>query len=187
MPDVALTNPQIIYSWKAPLRAYKKRSVGVLRFYIALALLLSLITFFFGERILILPIWAVMFLFYILTTTPPQQVTHQITRFGIETVGNTFRWDFLSHFYFLKRFDYHVLVIVSIAPFFYHLYLVVPEEKIKVDVMRILSDHLVYQERPKKTFTDRLVEWLGKLMPDSYHGQGEEKKAAPETNPVLSP
>src|SRR3989338_7186383 len=39
-------NPQVVYSWKAPLRAYKKRSKYILRFYIAVALLLSIIIIF---------------------------------------------------------------------------------------------------------------------------------------------
>lgn len=162
-----ITNPQLIYSWKAPLRAYKKRSAGVLRFYIAVSLLLSLIVFFFGERILIIPIWAIMFLFYVLTITPPPEIENRITFFGIETAGNTFRWDFLSHFYLTKKFDYHVVVVVSNPPFFYHIYLVVKDEQTLNQVVKILSQHLLFQEHPQKTLTDKMTEWLTKLMPDS--------------------
>lgn len=175
-----ITNPQLIYSWKAPLRAYKKRPAGVLRFYIAVSLLLSLIVFFFGDKILVLPIWAVMFLFYVLTITPPPEVENKISRFGIETAGNTFRWDFLSHFYFVRKFDYHVLIIVSVAPFYYHLCLVVKDEKTLHELVKILSEHLIYQEHPQKTFTDKLTEWLTKLMPDTISSEGEEKEVSLE-------
>ncbi len=175
-----IANPQLIYSWKAPLRAYKKRSAGVLRFYIAVSLLLSLIVFFFGDKILVLPIWAVMFLFYVLTITPPPEVENKITKFGIETAGNTFRWDFLSHFYFIKKFDYYVLVMVSVSPFHYHLYLVLKEEENLSDLIKILSEHLIYQEQPQKTFTDRATEWLTKLMPDPTPSPLEEKKVSLE-------
>lgn len=164
-----ITNPQLLYSWKAPLRAYKKRSSGVLRFYVALSLLLSLIVFFFGEKILVLPIWAVMFLFYVFTITPPPEIENRITEFGIETANNTFRWDFLSHFYVIKKFDYHVVVVVSVAPFYYHIYLVVKDEQTLHQVVNILSRYLLYQEHPKKTFTDKIVEWLTKLMPDEVN------------------
>lgn len=160
-------NPQIIYIWKAPLRAYKKRSSGVIRFYIALALLLSLITLFFGEPLLIFPIVAITFLFYTLTTTPPPTATHKLTRFGIETTGITVRWDVLSHFYFTKKFDYNILVVVSNAPFFYHLYIVVRDDKTKKDLIGLLSDYLIYQEQPQKTFSDKMAEWLTRLMPDT--------------------
>ncbi|MGB9883678.1 MAG: hypothetical protein ACPLRN_04185, partial [Microgenomates group bacterium] len=62
-------NPQVVFSWKAPLRPYKKKSALILRFYIAIALLLSLIFFFFGDKILLIPVWAILFLFYVLTIT----------------------------------------------------------------------------------------------------------------------
>ncbi len=173
-------NPQIIYSWKAPLRAYKKRSAGVLRFYVALSLLLSLIVFFFGDKILVLPIWAVMFLFYVLTITPPPIVENRITKFGIETTGNTYRFDLLSHFYFIKRYDYHVLVIVSRPPYFYHIYLVIKDEETMNNLIKILSEHLIYQEHPHKTFTDKLTEWLTKLMPDEEtNSQASFEKGQP--------
>jgi hypothetical protein len=175
-----IVNPQLIYSWKAPLRAYKIRSAGVLRFYIAVSLLLSLIVFFFGDKILVLPIWAVMFLFYVLTITPPPEIENKITKFGIETAGNTFRWDFLSHFYFIKKFDYRVLVVVSVAPFYYHLYLVLRDEKIIHDLVKILSEHLVYQENPQKTLIDKTTEWLTKLMPDAVVLRPEEKEVVLE-------
>lgn len=166
MKNQKIVNPQVVYSWKAPLRPYKKRSAGVLRFYIAVALLLSLIVLFFGDKILVLPIWTIMFLFYVLTITPPPEVENKITRFGIETAGNTFRWEFLSHFYFIKKFDYHVLVIVSIPPYHYHLYLVLKDEKTRQDLIAILSQHLIYQEKPHKTFTEKLTDWLNKLIPE---------------------
>lgn len=170
------TNPQLIFSWKAPIRAYKKRPKDVLRFYLALALLLSLIAFLIGERILTLPIWAITFLFYVLTISPSREVENKITKFGIETTGNTYHWDFLSHFYFVKRFDYSVLVIVSRAPFYYHIYLVVKDEAVKKELIKLLSEHLIYQEHPNRTLTDKLIEFMTRLMPDS---EASAEKAVP--------
>src|SRR3989344_3535471 len=83
-PEKKTVNPQTIFSWIAPLRAYKRKPAGVLRFYIAIAFLLSLIVFFFGDKILILPIWATVFLVYVLTITSPPIVENKITKFGIE-------------------------------------------------------------------------------------------------------
>src|SRR3989338_7402404 len=108
-----VNNPQLVFAWQAPLRAYKKRSTGVLRFYLALGFLLSLIAILFGDIILLFPIWAIFFLFYVLTITPSPEVTNKITKFGIESGENIYRWDVLSHFYFLKKFEYHQLILVS--------------------------------------------------------------------------
>jgi hypothetical protein len=158
-------NPQLIYSWKAPMRAYKKTTTGIMRFYIALSLLLSLIVFFFGEKILILPIWAIMFLYYAFTITPPHEVENRITRFGIEAAGNTYRWESLSHFYFIKKFDYDILVMVAELPNTSRLYLVVENQESKENLIKILSEHLIYQENPNKSVTDKMSEYLTKLMP----------------------
>ena len=159
-------NPQTIFSWEAPLRAYKNESKGVLRFYLALALLLSLIVFFWGEKILVLPIWAMLFLFYTLTITKPPAVKNSITKFGIQADSKTYRFDHLSYFYITKQFDYYMLVVVSNPPLSYHIYFVVPNEEIRDRVVDILSNYLIYQEHPQKTFTDKMIGALSNLMPN---------------------
>lgn len=173
---INIDDPQTLLKWSAPLRAYKKRKAGVMRFYIALSLVLSALVFLFGDKILILLIWAVMFLFYILTITPPPIIENKITKFGIDTNGNTIRWDFLSHFYFIRKFDYTVLVVVSVAPYYYHMYLVLPNDEAKTRVIQILSEHVVYQENPRKTSMDKIVEWFGKLMPDFEENENTQQE-----------
>ena len=167
-------NPQVMFSWKAPLRPYKKRSALILRFYLAVALLLSLIMFFFGDKILLIPIWALVFIFYVLTITPPPDVENKITTFGIDAAGVTLRWEVLSHFYFGKRFGFCTLTVVSQSPYFYHLYLVVPTEEMKKKLITILSTHLLYQETPQKTIADKMLDWVSVLIPDEEEASTEE-------------
>ncbi|MFA6081268.1 MAG: hypothetical protein WC741_02575 [Patescibacteria group bacterium] len=159
-------NPQIKFSWRAPLRPYKKQSSLILKFYLTVALLLSLIVFFFGDKILIIPIWALVFIFYVLTITPPPEVENKITTFGIDAAGVTLRWEMLSHFYFGKRFGFYTLTVVSQSPYFYHLYLVVPTEEMKKKLITILSSHLLYQETPQKTITDKMLDWISSIIPN---------------------
>ncbi len=185
---VPTSNPQLVYSWKAPLRAYKRRSNSILRFYVALALLLSLIVFFFGDLILIVPILTLLFLFYVLTITPPPEVENLITTFGIETAGITVRWEFLSHFYYTKKFHFDVLTIVSNAPYYYHLFLIVPDKKIMTQLNSILSKHLMYVEKPRRNFTDKAVEWLTNLMPEDEYLEQEQPSSVQKQMPTsLSP
>jgi len=167
-------NPQVKFSWKAPLRPYKKQSSLIVRFYLSLAFLLSLIVFFFGDKILIIPIWALIFIFYVLTITPPPNVENKITTFGIDAAGVTLRWEMLSHFYFGKRFGFYTLTVVSRSPYFYHLYLVVPTEEMKKKLITILSAHLLYQETPQKTITDKMLDWVSILVPDEEETSKEE-------------
>ncbi len=175
-----MENPQVLFSWRAPLRPYKKRSNLILRFYLSVALLLSLIIFFFGDKILLIPIWSLLFLFYVLTITPPPEVENKITKFGIESAGVTLRWETLSHFYFNQRFGFDVLTVVSRAPYFYHAYMVITNEEIKKNLMVILSEHLIYQEKPQRNITDKMVDWLSKLIPDE-----EDATKLPQANPKV--
>ena len=169
--DQTEQHPQLIYSWKAPLRAYKQRGGGVLRFYFALALLLSLIVVFFGDKVLLVPILTLLFLFYVLTITPPPEVENIVTTFGIETAGISLRWEFLSHFYYTKKFHFNVLTLVSHAPYFYHAYLIVPDEAKRQEITSILSKHLMFVEKPQRSFTDKMVDWLSNLIPDEAEEQ----------------
>ncbi|KXK11796.1 MAG: hypothetical protein UZ22_OP11002000242 [Microgenomates bacterium OLB23] len=97
-------HPQELFSWQAPIRPYKKKSQGVLRFYIAIAFLLTLLVYFLGDYILILPIWSTLFVVYVFTVTPPLIVTYRITKFGLDIAGRMYRWESLSHYYLLRRF-----------------------------------------------------------------------------------
>lgn len=160
-------NPQTVFSWKSPLRPYIQRSPQVIRFYIAVTLLTSLVVFFFGDKILLLPLWTLLFIFYVFTVTPPTDVQHKITQFGVETAGGvTMRWEMLDHFYFTRRFGYDILTLVTHGPYAYYAYIVVPSEEIKTKVTGILSEHIIYQDEPKKTFTDKAINWLSKFVPD---------------------
>lgn len=170
-------NPQTILHWKAPIRAYKKQGAHIIRFYLALALLLSLLVIFFGDSLLLIPIWAVLFLFYVLTVTPAPEIEHKVTKFGLESADITIRWEVLSHFYFSKRFDYIILTVVSHPPFNTHLYFVIPSEELKQKLISILSEHLVYKEKPNRTFTEKATDWLAKLVPDDHDSHHTEARA----------
>jgi hypothetical protein len=180
-------NPQVMFLWKAPMRPFKKRAKNVLRFYIALALLLSLIIFFFGDKVLLVPIWALLFLFYVLTITPPPEVENKLTQFGIETAGMTIRWESLSHFYFTKRFGFDILTVVSHAPYYFHSYLVIPNEEIRKKVFQIVTKYLIFQEKPQRNLTDRLIDLLYRLIPDDEEETPPAAAVSSPTTPVSFP
>lgn len=159
-------NPQVVFSWNAPLRAYKKNSKNILRFYIAVSLLLSLIVFFFGDKILLIPIITILFLFYVLTITPPPDVENKITTFGLESAGVTLRWEMLSHFFFTKKFGFTVLTLVGHAPYFYHVYMIIPSDETKQKVISLLTQHIMFVEKPQRGFTDKMINWLSSLIPE---------------------
>lgn len=195
--DVAINNPQVIYSWSAPYRPYKKKSNGVLHFYIALALLLCVIVILFGDWILTLPIVAAVFLFYALTITPPGNGEFKITQFGIESSGITYQWGSLSSFYILQKFDYFVVVVVGTIPFINRLHLVCPNKATVEKVVDILADHIVFVEKPQLTISDKIGQMFSYLLPNeesftptipkSHEEDVEEPQQPPSSFPTEEP
>ncbi len=181
-----MDNPQILYSWKAPLRPYKKRGKLIIRFFLAVAFLLSVIVAFFNDLVLLIPIWSVIFLFYVLTVTPPPEVENKITVFGVETAGITLRWETLSHFYFYKRFGFEVLTLVSQPPLTYYAYLVIPDEATKKKIFDILIERLQYQEKVRKSFLEKIIDKLSELVPDDEQEVGLNENEKPLAASPLS-
>lgn len=94
---------EVLISWKAPLRHFKKMDKK--RFFIILACILA----FFIVLIIVKQFWlmaaiaAVMFLVYVLGTVPPIEVQHTITTLGIETVGAIVKWEDTEGYWFSKK------------------------------------------------------------------------------------
>ena len=59
-----------------------------------------------------------------------------------------------------------MVTVVSYAPYFYHAYLIIPNDEVKKKVTSLLSKHLMYMEKAPRNFTDKVIEFLSKLIPD---------------------
>jgi hypothetical protein len=160
------TNSQVLYSWTAPLRPFKKHSGSLLRFFFAVSLIISLFMVLFGDLITLLVVWSLMFLFYVFAITTPPTVENKITVFGVETAGVTIRWDALSHYYFTKRFGFTVLNLVGHPPYNAHIYVTIDSPQTKAVITPILNEHVVFLSKPPTSFVDRLVQIMSKVVPD---------------------
>jgi hypothetical protein len=161
------SHEQTILMWSAPLRPFKKRSFVLIRFFFAIALILSAIVFFVGDLITILPIWAILFLFYIFAITPPPIVENRVTALGIETGGGiVLRWNALSYYYFTERLGYTICVVVGHSPYNTHTYLVVDTSETRTALDRVLAEHLMRVSKPPKTFVDKAVSVFSSLVPE---------------------
>ncbi len=179
----AVTNPQVIYTWDAPLRAYRKKSKGVMRFYIALALLLSILILLIGDRILVLPVWASLFIFYVLTVTPPPIINYTITRFGLMVGKDIYQWEDLAFFYVTKKLDYYSIAVVTHRIYPSTLYFTVTSAEQKKRVIEILSEHLVFQEHSSTSGTDKILQFFSNLMPQEEDPAGSSKDVEESPEP----
>lgn len=150
--------------WVAPARPFQPRSREFYRTALALIFLIVVVLFFIREFLLIGGVIATFFVFYVLSTVPPEKIRHRITKLGIET-GNYFhRWEEFHEFWFDERYGQPMLVVRTLLGFPTHLQLLLDDVN-KEKVKRLLLDKIPFKDRVEKTFLDRASEWLTKNIP----------------------
>ncbi|HBL51965.1 MAG TPA: hypothetical protein DDZ05_01945 [Candidatus Blackburnbacteria bacterium] len=160
----SLTNEpeKVVFSWTVPARPFKKRDREFFTTVLAIAFLVGLILFFLDGPLPLLVIIALVFLVYVLSTVPPEEVEHSITNKGIIAAGQRHDWFNLRRFWFTNRFGAHLLVVES-RGFPGRIETVVlekDEEKIKKE----LTSHLPFEE-VAPSFLDKSAAWLSKRIP----------------------
>jgi hypothetical protein len=190
MPDKTTSEPQTqplevlpvreektLFTWTAPERAFKTRDKEFWVTAIAILVLVSIILFFVKEFFLILALMALIFLYYVLSTVPPENVQHKLTTKGVY-VGSTHRydWDFLKRYWFKSQFDQTLLSIEARAGFPSVIALIVPT-KDQEEIQKVMNKHLPYEESPPG-FVDKLTAWTIKRLPleDKTPPSKEEEK-----------
>jgi hypothetical protein len=78
-----------------------------------------------------------------------------------------------------------MVTIVTHGPYYMQSYMVVPNEEIKRRLVQLLSEHIIYQEKPVRSLTDKLVDWFSMLVPDdeepTIKTSSFDQKGAPAT------
>lgn len=165
--DVDFGNPldeeKALLTWKSPERLPKRRSREFFSTIGAFVFLLSVITVFFKEFLLMITIWAFAFLALVMSKTEPATVEHSLTTRGIKTGKNKYRWGELARFWFDDKWGKTVLHIDTWRAFPGRLMMILdetPKEKIKA----ILVKKIPY-DKPEETFVDRAAKWLSEKVP----------------------
>lgn len=163
VPGVYKPRPeQDIFEWQAPSRLFKKRDRQYLTTVIVIVLLISLILFFAGQLLPIAVVASVAFLVYVLSVVPPHQVTNKLTTYGIRIEDQVYYWEEMGRFWFIKKYNQHVLHI-ELFRFPGRIALLVSKED-KALVTDILQEVLL-GEKPKLTPFEKSAEWLQKKIP----------------------
>ena len=133
-----------IFSWEAPERTFKKRSKEFWTTLISLVFLISLILFFAKEYFLIATIFALVFLYYVLSTRPPQNIIYKITNQGIFLAEAKYEWPVLRSFWVENYEGQPVLNISTYLNFPKRLILPLGEQDEKT-MRQILENFLPYE------------------------------------------
>ena len=154
---------EVLLSWEAPERPFKKRdreyytTIGVIVF------LVSIILFFAGQFLPIAVVVSFAFLSYVLASVPPDNTLHKVTNKGIRSGGKVYTWSNLGRFWFTTRFQQHILNIEHNHAVFTKLIILLGDQD-KEELARVLELYLV-NETPALTWWDTSAMWLQKKFP----------------------
>jgi hypothetical protein len=167
----------IKYEWEAPERASKKRDRDFWITVISILVLVSVILFFIKEFFLIIALISALFLYYVLSTVPPQNIKYKITSRGIYFGETRYEWELLTRFWFKPSLDSEMIHFETILRFPRQVSLVInaeDKEKIKAIVVKKLP---LISESPN--FVDKLTKKVLSWMPFEKKNKEEEteKKA----------
>jgi hypothetical protein len=151
-----------IFTWTAPSRPFKNHNRQYYTTIGTIILLLSLILFFAGQVLPIAVVIAVGFLAYVLSTVPPQDISNQITSFGVRVEEEIYYWEEIGRFWYTEKYKQRILNLeVGRFPFRLSLLLGKADEK---EITEILSEILI-KEKPPATYFERAASWLQEKIP----------------------
>lgn len=134
-----------LFEWEAPMRFNQPFNPKFFLFITGAMLLFIMYLAVLGHYGLMASIIALLFLFYVLGTTPPVVVSHSINTKGVETMGVQYEWFMLDSFWFSKKGDQYMMAVETKLRFPGRLIMLVKEEDVKA-LFVLLEDKLDYKD-----------------------------------------
>lgn len=153
---------QTFLSWSSPSRLFKKRDREYFTNIGAIVFLLTIILVFAREFVLIAAVLSIVFLIYVLSTVPPEEVHHKITSLGIESAGHFYRWEELADFWLEEQWGQHMLVL---RPYLSPRVIMLLGSENHQKVRELIAKHIPFREEPQKTWVDNAASWLTRKIP----------------------
>lgn len=157
------SNEEEVYAaWMSPSRLFKKRDRDFFVNILAIVFLLSVILVFVREFVLIATVLSIVFLIYVLSTVPPEDVKHRITNLGIESAGHFYRWEEFADFWFDEQWGQHMVVLRPImAP---RIIIILGSEK-QEKIREMIARHIPFREEPDRSWIDNAARWISEKIP----------------------
>ena len=151
-----------LLSWTAPARPFKRRDRQFYTTVFAIAGIISLILFLAEGIMPVILIVALVFLYYVLSTVPPENIEYKITSKGVKIAGKLTEWQSMSRFCFSERSGGDILVFETfLIPGRIEI-MITPE--IKDGLKREISSYIPYEDIPASGL-DKVTNWVSKKLP----------------------
>lgn len=153
---------EVLLAWTSPSRLFKKRDREYFTNIGAIVFLLTIILVFAREFVLIAAVLSVVFLIYVLSTVPPEEVSHRLTNLGIESAGHFYRWEELADFWLEEQWGQHLIVL---RPYLSPRVIILLGSQNHEKVRELVAKHIPFRSQPEKTWVDNAASWLTKKIP----------------------
>lgn len=153
---------EVLLAWSSPSRLFKKRDKEYFTNIGAIVFLLIIILVFAREYLLIAAVVSIVFLVYVLSTVPPEEVSHRITNLGLESAGHFYRWETLADFWFEEQWGQTMVVF---RPLVGTRILVLLGGEDKDAVHTLVAKYIPFREQPEKTWVDNAANWITEKIP----------------------
>lgn len=158
-----LNEEKTLFEWEAPARSFQKRNKDFWITAIAILILFSVVLYFIQEFFLIVALISVLFLYYALSTVPPENIKNKITNRYIYFGKNKYIWEDLESFYFKKVMSSDLIAIRTKLRIPQEIPMVInveDKEKIKKIILKKIP---LIEYTPN--FVDKLTKWGAKMFP----------------------
>lgn len=158
-----LNEEKTLFEWDGLERAFKTRDRDFWVTVISILVLVSVILIFIKEFFLIVALFSAIFLYYVLSTVPPEKVKNKITNRGIYFGDAKYDWPVLRRFWFQKSLNSQMVLFETNLKLPRQIGLVInpsDQDKIKEIVVKKIP---LLQSSP--TFIDKLTKWFLVRLP----------------------
>lgn len=152
-----------LITWIAPARPFKRRDRQFYLTVVSIAGIVCLILFLAEGVMPVILIISLIFLYYVMSTVPPQDLEYKITNKGVKVAGSRTDWQLLGRFWFGKRYDSELLIFET-AMIPNRMELVIKPE-IKEEIRKILKDYLL-EEEISPSRLDKAIDWFTSKLPE---------------------
>jgi hypothetical protein len=153
-----------LITWTAPSRPFKRYGR---RFYVTIFSIVGIISIilFVAEGLMpVILLVSLIFLFYVLSTVPPENIEYKITNMGVNIAGKKTGWQNIVRFWFSSKTGSDILTFSTVMlPG--RMELVINPE-IKDKLKKEISAYVPYEEMPPSAF-DKIAGWLISKLPES--------------------
>lgn len=154
---------KVLYSWNAPTRLFKRRTREFWTTVGSMAFLLGVILLLIEEWLLILVIVSLIFVYYVFSTIPPEEIPNQISNRGVRFADRQYLWDQLDRFWITEKWGKKIINFGLSFGMMRSFRLLATENEAK-EIQTILKKYLPEEPLPP-SFSDNAAEWLAKKIP----------------------